>query len=349
MPGADFQVVKVWIEPGCIVCDACETACPDVFDVQQETCVVKPGAQYAGISAQILEATTGCPVDVIRFETADGKVATSDGLPGMEEAAPAAVEAGAPAADRPAVPKPRKDVAPDEGVQRMLDSANVTPGRSTRAGEAAGGKPAVARQLTDVRIRDDWPADLKFAVLLARPRQTLVKPEPVPRAIGEQSGMSRRQFNVALATAWGAFAASAAIGLGAIGRFMHKWYVPKKPPRFRAGRMENYPDVNVYEEYKKSEQVWIVHLPDNTLVALSTICTHLGCTPNWLPNDNKFKCPCHGSGYRMTGINFEGPAPRPLPRYKIENLNDVVWVDKSIEFRWEKGDWGKPGSFIQLV
>jgi nitrite reductase/ring-hydroxylating ferredoxin subunit len=45
--------------------------------------------------------------------------------------------------------------------------------------------------------------------------------------------------------------------------------------------------------------------------ALFTICTHLGCTPNYLSAENKFKCPCHGSGYRLTGVNFEGPAPRP--------------------------------------
>ena len=50
----------------------------------------------------------------------------------------------------------------------------------------------------------------------------------------------------------------------------------------------------------------------NLFFALSTVCTHLGCTPNWLPVESKFKCPCHGSGFRMTGIHFEGPAPRPL-------------------------------------
>ena len=36
--------------------------------------------------------------------------------------------------------------------------------------------------------------------------------------------------------------------------------------------------------------------------------------PNWLDGEQKFKCPCHGSGFYMTGVNFEGPAPRPLER-----------------------------------
>ena len=55
-----------------------------------------------------------------------------------------------------------------------------------------------------------------------------------------------------------------------------------------------------------------------------------GCTPNWLATDNKFKCPCHGSGFRMTGIHFEGPAPRPLERFKIGLADDgQVLVDKT--------------------
>ena len=51
--------------------------------------------------------------------------------------------------------------------------------------------------------------------------------------------------------------------------------------------------------------------------AIVTICTHLGCTPNFLAAENKFKCPCHGSGFRTSGVNFEGPAPRPLQRARI--------------------------------
>lgn len=352
---ADFKVTKVWIEPGCIVCDACETECPEVFDVQADTCIVRPGAEYAGIEQQILDATMGCPVDVIRFETADGRVGTSDGLPGGEEEAAAPAEGEAAPADAKAKPaaasKAKKDVVPDETTQRLLNTARLTPGRSTEAGQAMGGQPArAAVPLSKVKMRPDWPADLKFTVLLGRPRRTLVKPEPKPT--GQISGATRREFmglGVALAAAWAAFTASALVGLGAIVRFMAPPYTPKKSPRFRAGKLDDYPTVDVYTDFKQSEQVWIVHLPNNRLVALSTICTHLGCTPSWLPNDQKFKCPCHGSGFRMSGINFEGPAPRPLPRYKIELRDGVVWVDKSREFREELGQWNMPDSYIQLA
>ena len=39
-------------------------------------------------------------------------------------------------------------------------------------------------------------------------------------------------------------------------------------------------------------------------------------------SEQKFKCPCHGSGFYITGINFEGPAPRPLERWAISIGDD---------------------------
>ncbi len=55
-----------------------------------------------------------------------------------------------------------------------------------------------------------------------------------------------------------------------------------------------------------------------------------GCTPNWLQVEDKFKCPCHGSGYYESGMNFEGPAPRPLDRFEVRIAEDgQLLVDKS--------------------
>jgi cytochrome b6-f complex iron-sulfur subunit len=73
----------------------------------------------------------------------------------------------------------------------------------------------------------------------------------------------------------------------------------------------------------------------------------LGCTPNWLEAEQKFKCPCHGSGFYKDGINFEGPAPRPLERYAISiAASGEVEVDKSVLFFEEKGEWANPTSYI---
>lgn len=64
-----FAVSKVWIEPGCIVCDACEGIFPEVFDVQDETCVIRPDAPLTN-GLLIQEAAEACPVEVIKFTKA---------------------------------------------------------------------------------------------------------------------------------------------------------------------------------------------------------------------------------------------------------------------------------------
>lgn len=62
----DFAVTKVWIEPGCIVCDACEAEAPLVFWVQADTCIVRENAPLDDPAA-IKAAADGCPVDVIKY------------------------------------------------------------------------------------------------------------------------------------------------------------------------------------------------------------------------------------------------------------------------------------------
>jgi cytochrome b6-f complex iron-sulfur subunit len=80
---------------------------------------------------------------------------------------------------------------------------------------------------------------------------------------------------------------------------------------------------------------------------LRTYCTHLGCTPLWLDAEQKFKCPCHGSGFSKEGINLEGPAPRPLERYAIRVAEDgLLEVDKSRLFQQELGQWKNPDSYV---
>src|SRR5881227_860294 len=73
MPETHKEVVKVWIAPGCIVCDACENDCPEVFDVQETTCLIRPPAMNAEflkpLTPSIQIAAEGCPVDVIKFDT----------------------------------------------------------------------------------------------------------------------------------------------------------------------------------------------------------------------------------------------------------------------------------------
>tara|TARA_R110002072_G_scaffold64203_11_gene160021 strand:- start:4814 stop:5629 length:816 start_codon:yes stop_codon:yes gene_type:complete len=65
----NFSVSKVWIDPGCIVCDACEAIYPEVFEVTDDTCIIRPGAPLDD-GLLIQEAAEACPVEVIKFNKA---------------------------------------------------------------------------------------------------------------------------------------------------------------------------------------------------------------------------------------------------------------------------------------
>ncbi|WP_216639887.1 ferredoxin [Halobacteriovorax marinus] len=68
-PVENFAVSKVWIEPGCIVCDACEAIYPEVFEVTDDTCIIRPGAPLDN-GVLVEEAAEACPVEVIKFTKA---------------------------------------------------------------------------------------------------------------------------------------------------------------------------------------------------------------------------------------------------------------------------------------
>ncbi len=65
----NFAVLKVWIEPGCIVCNACEDIYKEVFEVLADTCIIRPGAPlHDGLKIQ--ESAEACPVEVIKYTKA---------------------------------------------------------------------------------------------------------------------------------------------------------------------------------------------------------------------------------------------------------------------------------------
>lgn len=161
--------------------------------------------------------------------------------------------------------------------------------------------------------------------------------------------VSRRGFLSMLSFGWVAFTAASVGALGAMGRFLYPNVLYEPPQEFKAGFPEEFAIGQVDERYKASFGVWIVR-ESRGFYVLSTVCTHLGCTPNWLAADEKFKCPCHGSGFVITGINIEGPAPRPLERYKISLAEDgQLLIDKNTKYQEEKGQWGLDGAYLNYV
>jgi quinol---cytochrome c reductase iron-sulfur subunit, bacillus type len=67
-----------------------------------------------------------------------------------------------------------------------------------------------------------------------------------------------------------------------------------------------------YLETKTQKALWAVKQSDGQVTVFSPMCTHLGCGYHWDATDQKFKCPCHGSVYDVTGQVLAGPAPRRL-------------------------------------
>jgi len=144
---------------------------------------------------------------------------------------------------------------------------------------------------------------------------------------------SRRDFLTRMGWAGFGFVSLAAL-LGFIrSAFPRVLFQP--PSILKVGLPSDYALGEVSEKYKQDYRVWIVR-EDEGIYALFAKCTHLGCTPRWLATEDKFKCPCHGSGFYRSGMNFEGPAPRPLDRFQIMRGEDgQLVVDKSKIFRME--------------
>lgn len=277
----------------------------------------------------------------------------------------------APAAAKPAAPK-----AAPKSTADILAAARAQKGPGAAAPAAAKSEkkaaPAKAKAPVAAAPGEHPPVEQMLKALHegkpareapAKPKLPGKPPLPVRRA---EPAVTRRSFPAEAMLAVGALVATpfaagmfllAAIGglwtlLGA--RFMMPNMVVELPSKFKVGPPSDFPIGTVSEKYKASRGVWIVHSTayngENIIYALTSVCTHLGCTPNWLEGEQKFKCPCHGSGFYISGINFEGPAPRPLERAGLRVAEDgMLEVDKSVKFQEELGQWADQKSYVELA
>jgi cytochrome b6-f complex iron-sulfur subunit len=119
---------------------------------------------------------------------------------------------------------------------------------------------------------------------------------------------------------------------------------------FRVGYPSDF-GFGVDTKFQQQYRIWVVRNAERLFVIYAR-CTHLGCTPDWKPSENKFKCPCHGSGYTSEGVNFEGPAPRPMDRAHVElDPTGQIVVDTSRLYEWPKGEKGHfddQGAFLSV-
>jgi cytochrome b6-f complex iron-sulfur subunit len=165
----------------------------------------------------------------------------------------------------------------------------------------------------------------------AKPKSTAtgkVRKPPIAKKAKAGGDAAVDQFKLRRHLTWTAIVGFLATGTLMVARFFFPRTLFEPSSRFRIGYPSDFP-IGVDERFKQSNSVWVVRQPDKLFVIYAR-CTHLGCIPNWIETENKFKCPCHGSGYDPEGRNFEGPAPRPMDRTAVElDAEGQIVVDTS--------------------
>lgn len=76
------------------------------------------------------------------------------------------------------------------------------------------------------------------------------------------------------------------------------------------------------------EELSVYVLTDNgrDFIAMSNVCTHLGCRIRWIADKNQYFCPCHNGIYDKQGNVVSGPPPRPLDKYQTKVENDQLFI-----------------------
>src|SRR5215213_6562109 len=271
---------------------------------------------------------------------------------GAAPAAPKEKPAAKPAAPAAKAAPAKKEAAAAKAepvdTQSILAAArkSVKPGPMTKAEAQAKASPATP---------DAKKAKAKEAIVVPPMPVKPAYAKPGAAKTSKEQMAERRAFLFgmsALAVGFTALSATAAAWTLGTVRFMFPNILREPPSRFSVGTPDKFPPGQVEERFKAQFGVWIVNTEYNgqqEIFALKSVCTHLGCTPNWLEAEQKFKCPCHGSGFYKDGVNFEGPAPRPLERYAIGIASDgSIEVDKSRTFQQEMGAWDDPSCFLPV-
>jgi len=219
----------------------------------------------------------------------------------------------------------------------------------------AGDLPSVTEMLAEMKSGGKKvTAEAAPAATAATVKPTLRVPvRPAPKVVIQPS---RRDFLLRAVRspfflAWTFFAATAGAWVLMLARFMFPNMIVEPPTTFKIGPPSDYPLGTVSTKWTAARGIWVVHTDQykgkNLIYVLASVCTHLGCTPSWLEGEQKFKCPCHGSGFYINGMNFEGPAPRPLERVGVRLASDgTLEVDKAVKFQEEKGQWEDAKSFV---
>jgi len=172
-----------------------------------------------------------------------------------------------------------------------------------------------------------------------------------PAAQQKRRGVLAAILGAATGLGFAALAGATGLWAAAVTRFLMPNALAGPPQRLKVGFPADYREGYVETKYQP-RGVWVVRgvfQGQRQIYALRTACTHLGCITLWQESQQKFKCPCHGSGFSKDGINLEGPAPRPLERCAIRVADDgQLEIDLRRTFREELGQWQDPACYVGI-
>jgi cytochrome b6-f complex iron-sulfur subunit len=268
-----------------------------------------------------------------------GRAATS--APGEAQAAPPVAPAAEPVTAVPAEPQGEAPAG-----EKPKKEPRIWKGRAGGAAPAAGATAAPAAPVaTAARTAAAAPSAPAKTMATAKPPVPLVPVPKKPEVIeSEQRLKQRRRFAISFVFTF------LTANLLMFMRFFFPRVLYEPKTVFKIGYPSDF-GFGVETKYQKDYRIWVVRNSEG-IFAIYARCTHLGCTPDWISSENKFKCPCHGSGYDSEGINFEGPAPRPMDRAKVElDPQGQIVVDTSKLYQWPKGarsEFKDPGAFLPV-
>ena len=94
-----------------------------------------------------------------------------------------------------------------------------------------------------------------------------------------------------------------------------------------------FEQVDAWYKSDVTEAAWVYKSGD-TIIALSPVCKHLGCTVNWAgdtAHPDQFFCACHGGRYEKDGVNIKGTPPTgPLDQYEVAEKDGLLMLGKKI-------------------
>ena len=140
----------------------------------------------------------------------------------------------------------------------------------------------------------------------------------------KSKSVSRRGFIVSLM----AFFASVAgiLGIFIAGGFLYP-VARKNPEPLFICMTDEIPDSEPLVILDPAgRKVFLMRKPDGSLMAMSTVCTHLGCNVYYRKGKEIFECPCHQGVFDIEGNPVSGPPQIPLERYPVGIRNKMVFV-----------------------